>query len=270
MQSTAPVPPPPGGPVPPSPGGPRPGEPSGEGGGRASARRRLVPAGVACAVAVAAAVTWAAGGFAEAPKQPVEKPGKALNVGLFTVTVRDARIGLVKGVFDSDPKRYLIVRMRVVNNGKETESLGDGGLTDGLAARTKAGKWLEPDQVEGLAGGAKTDTVQPGLPVEASAMWKAGPADAPRRFTIGLRKWEYRTGFTDVSYNWLPDKEDGKLAARMTLPVAAAAPAATPAPTPTLFPTQAAHPTATARPTGTARPPAQRTRPALPRPTASP
>ncbi|MEU9025156.1 hypothetical protein [Actinomadura sp. NPDC048394] len=263
MQPTAPVPPPPGGPLP--------GEPSGAGGSRASARRRLVPAAVACAVAAVAAVTWATGGFKEAPKQPVERPGKALNVGLFTVTVRDARIGLVKGVFDSDPKRYLIVRMRVVNNGRETESLGDGGLTDGLAARTKAGKWLEPDQVEGVAGGAKTDAVQPGLPVEASAMWKAGPADAPRRFTIGLRKWEYRTGFTDVSYNWLPDTEDGALAAKMTLPVAAAAPAAAPAPTPTLFPTRAARPTGTARPTrGATRPPAQRTRPARPRPTASP
>ncbi|WP_173098452.1 hypothetical protein [Actinomadura verrucosospora] len=262
MQSTAPVPPPPG-------------EPFGEGGGRASVRRRLVPAAVACAVAALAAVTWAAGGFKDAPNQPVEKPGKALNVGLFTVTVRDARIGAVKGAFDTDAKRYLIVRMRVVNNGKETESLSYGGLMDGLAARTKAGKWLKPDQVEGVAGGAKTDSVQPGLPVEASAMWKAGPADAPRTFTLGLRKWEYRTGFTDVSYNWLPDTENNALAAKLTLPVTPAAPAptATPTPTPALFPPHttgpAQHPTQrpTRRPT---RPPAHGTRPVTPSPTMSP
>ncbi|GAA0225950.1 hypothetical protein GCM10009527_022960 [Actinomadura nitritigenes] len=270
MHSTAPVPPPP--------SGPPPGEPFGEGGDRASARRRLVPAAVVCAVAAVAAVTWVAGGFKEAPKQPVERPGKALNVGLFTVTVRDARLGLVKGGFDAAPKRYLIVRMRVVNNGKETESLGNGGLTDGLAARTKAGKWLEPDQVEGVAGGAKTDSVQPGLPVEASAMWQAGPSDAPRRFTVGLRKWEYRTGFTDVSYNWLPDTEDGALAAKMTLPVAAAATPAAPASSPAPFPTRAAPPTRAARPpsgaarpsSGAARPTARTTRPQRPRPTASP
>jgi hypothetical protein len=232
---------------------------------------------VVCAAVAVAAVTWALGGFEEAPKQPVERPGRALNVGLFTLTVRDARLGLVRGAFDTAPKRYLIVRMRVVNNGKETESLGSGGLTEGLAARTKAGKWLKPDQVEGVAGGAKTDSVQPGLPVEASAMWRAGPADAPRRFTVGLRKWEYRTGFTDVSYNWLPDTEDGALAAKMTLPVAAAPAPATPATSPAPFParpahpTGAAHPTRAARPTsGAARPSARTTRPQRPRPTASP
>ncbi|MFB4301382.1 hypothetical protein [Actinomadura sp. NTSP31] len=253
MQSTAPVPPPPG-------------EPFGEGGNRASARRRLVPVIVVCAAAALAAVTWAAGGFEEAPRQPVEKPGKALDAGLFTVTVHDARIGLVKGPFDSASKRYLIVRMRVVNNGKETASLGDGGLADGLAARTKAGKWVEPDDVEGVAGGAKTITTQPGLPVEASAMWKMGPADAPTRFTVGLRKWEYRTGFTDVSYNWLVDRTSDALVARMTLPIPVPAPVASPAPSPT----RALSPSRTARPTrGASRPPAQRTRPAGPRPTAS-
>lgn len=175
---------------------------------------------VVCAAAVAAVVLWATGGFAAAPEQPVKKPGKPLNVGLFTITVHDARIGLVEGAFDSGRQRYLIVRMRVLNNGKETAPLGDGGLTDGLAARTKAGKWVEPDEVEGVAGGAKTDTTQPGLPVEASAMWKMGPADAPKEFTVGLRQWEYKTGFTDLSYNWLVDAKSKKLAAKMTLPIA--------------------------------------------------
>ncbi|MDL4814913.1 hypothetical protein [Actinomadura opuntiae] len=256
MQSTAPVPPPPE-------------EPFGENGNRASARRRLVPVIVACAVAALAAATWAAGGFAEAPKQPAGRPGKALDAGLFTVTVHDARIGLVKGAFDSAPKRYLIVRMRVVNNGKETASLGDGGLADGLAARTKVGKWVEPDDVQGVAGGAKTITTQPGLPVEASAMWKMGPADAPTRFTIGLRKWEYRTGFTDVSYNWLVDRQSDALVARMTLPIAAPAPAARPAPTARPAPSARTAPS-TVRPTRNAsRPPVRRTRPARPRPTAS-
>ncbi|MBT2208161.1 hypothetical protein [Actinomadura sp. NEAU-AAG7] len=200
MQSTAPVPPSP---------------------GERASRRRLVPV---CALAVAAVlvpVLWAAGGFAARPREPATAPGKAVDLGLFKVVVRDARIGTANADLGSGRQRFVIVRLWVLNQGEETVSLGFGGLRDGLAARTKAGKWVKPDQVEGLAGGAKTGTTQPGLPVEVSAMWKTGPADAPRRFTVGLREWEYDHGFTDDTYAWRVDLEDGSLAGRLTLPVAA-------------------------------------------------
>jgi hypothetical protein len=170
-------------------------------------------------LAVLASVLWVTGGLKETPTQPAKQPGRPLDLGLFTVTVRDARIGVADGGFGSGKERFLIVRMRVVNQGKETKSLSVGGLSDGVVALTKAGKWVKPDEVEGVAGGAKTDTTQPGLPVEASAMWKMGPADAPTKLTVGLREWKYEHGFTDPGYNWLVDKQSDALAGRLTLPV---------------------------------------------------
>lgn len=182
-----------------------------------------MPLAAACAAAVLVPVLWVTGGFKETPKEPAERPGRPLDLGLFDVTVRDARTGLATANFGSAKERFLIVRMRVVNKGKETESLGQGGLSDGVSALTKAGKWVRPERVEGLAAGAKTDVVQPGLPVEASAMWKMGPADAPRKLTVGLREWKYGHGFTDETFNWTVDREDDTLVGRLTLPVAALA-----------------------------------------------
>ncbi|MFI0410722.1 hypothetical protein [Actinomadura sp. 3N508] len=207
MYSYAPVPPPPA-------------EPAGGRPQRASARRWVVPLCVLCAVAVLVPVLWVTGGFAETPKQPSQPAGKALDLGLFTVTVRDARVGLVDGGFGSKKERFLIVRMRVVNKGKETKSLHIGGLADGVAALTKDGKWVKPEEVEGVAGGAETIVAQPELPVEVSVMWKLGPADAPRKLTVGLRKWTYDHGFTDHAYSWKVDRESDKLVGRLTLPVA--------------------------------------------------
>ncbi|WP_396449946.1 hypothetical protein [Actinomadura sp.] len=204
MQSTAPVPP-----------APRPQAPP----PRAAARRWAVPAAVLGAVAVLVAAVWLAGGFKETPKQPVKKAGEPLDLGLFEVTVHDARIGLADGKFGSGKQRYLIVRMRVLNKGKESKSLGIGGLSEGVSALTKVGKWVEPDRVDGVAGGAKTDTAQPGLPVEASAMWELGPADSPSKLTVGLRKWSYEHGFTDSTYNWIVPPTSDVLAGRLTLPV---------------------------------------------------
>ncbi|MFI0481904.1 hypothetical protein [Actinomadura sp. 9N215] len=212
MHSYAPVPPPPTEPS---------GEPSGEQTQRASARRWVVPLCVVCAVAVLVPVLWVTGGFEEAPKQPAAPPGRSLDLGLFAVTVRDARIGLETGDFGSKKEPFLIVRMRVVNQGKETESLDTGGLADGVAALTKDGKWVKPERVEGVAGGAETSVAQPELPVEASAMWKLGQSDAPRKLTVGLRKWTYDHGFTDSTFSWSVDREDETLVGRLTLAVAA-------------------------------------------------
>ncbi|MFD0691578.1 hypothetical protein [Actinomadura fibrosa] len=249
MQPSAPVPPPPG-----------------EHGRRGTSRRLLVPVLAACALAVGVPVLWVTGGFAETPQQPAVRAGQPVDLGLFTVTVRDARIGLDDSGIGSTRERFVIVRLHVVNKGKESVGLGIGGLSQGLAARTRKGQWIRPDDVDGVAGGAKTDMVQPGLPVEASAKWKAGPADAPRQFTIGLRKWTYDHGFTDTTYAWRVDLQDDALAGRLTLPVAALTPApATPSPR-VSAPTR---PRRTLKPTGRAtRPPTRRpTRRATPRAT---
>ncbi|QKW33598.1 hypothetical protein HUT06_05780 [Actinomadura sp. NAK00032] len=201
MQPTAPVPP-----APPQ---------------RAKARRWVVSLAVLGVVAVLSAGVGAAGGFKEKPKQPVKKAGERLDLGLFEVTVRDVRTGVADETFGSGEKRFLIMRMRVLNKGKETESLGTGGLTDGVVALTKAGKWVKPERIEGVAGGASTGTAQPGLPVEASAMWEMGPADSPKKLTVGLREWKYEHGFTDTSFNWIVDQKSDEFAGRLTLAVGA-------------------------------------------------
>ncbi|WP_346044948.1 hypothetical protein [Actinomadura chokoriensis] len=188
---------------------------------RPAARRWAVPAALLGVVAVLVPVVWVAGGFKATPKQPVKKAGERLDLGLFEVTVHDVRIGSARETFGTAQERYLIVRMRVLNKGKETESLGSGGLTDGVVALTKAGTWVKPERVDGVAGGAQTDTTQPGLPVEASAKWKMGPADSPAELTVGLRKWRYEHGFTDSDFNWIVDQKSDEFAGRLTLPVAA-------------------------------------------------
>ncbi|MWK34535.1 hypothetical protein GEV43_11095 [Actinomadura sp. J1-007] len=199
---------------------------------RGTRRGFAVPALGLAAVLVAVAGLWLAGGLDEAEQEPEARPGQAIDTGWFTVTVRDARIAMASGPFGGARQRYLVVRLRAVSKGKETALLENGGLVDGLAARTKAGKWVRPDQVRGVAGGAQTRQVQPGLPVEASAMWRMGPSDAPKRFTVRLLKWEWDEGFSDDEFRWRIDPEDGSVAGRLTLPVAAmpAAAPSTPAP----------------------------------------
>ncbi|NVI92449.1 hypothetical protein [Actinomadura sp. BRA 177] len=100
MQSTAPVPP----------------EPE----QRAAVRRWVVPLAVLGVLVVLVPVVWVAGGFKATPKQPAKKAGERLDLGLFSVTVHDVRIGLADDAFGSGKKRYLIMRMRVLNKGKET------------------------------------------------------------------------------------------------------------------------------------------------------
>lgn len=183
--------------------------------------RRVVVGGCLVGVlAVLVPVVLVAGGFEETPKEPIKKPGAVLDAELFDVTVRDVRVGAGDSGLGNQKERFLIVRMRVVNKGKETASLGFGGLQEGVVARTAAGKWVKPDEVEGLAAGAKTLVTQPGLAVEASVMWKLGQTVPPRTFTVGVRTWRYDHGFTDETYRWMVDTEE-PLAGRLTLPVAA-------------------------------------------------
>ncbi|OLT10842.1 hypothetical protein BJF79_25570 [Actinomadura sp. CNU-125] len=188
-------------------------------------RRRVVwVSAVVCAVVVLAAVLWVTGGLKEKPKQPVKSPGKAVDAGLFSVTVHDVRAGVSDAGLETGSDRFLIVRMRVVNKGKETAWLGSTGLQEGVVARTKAGKWVEPDKVTGVAAGSETYTVQPGLPVEASVMWELGQAQPPETFTFGVREWKYDHGFTDNTYAWRIQQEGDALAARFTLPVGTGTP----------------------------------------------
>jgi hypothetical protein len=174
------------------------------------------------------AVLGLTGGLDEKPAQPVASAGRTIDQGRFKVIVRDVRIGSAATGLGTNRQRFVIARMRVVNAGKETAPLSGSGLAAGIAARTKSGKWVKPDEVEGLSAGSKTGAVQPGLPVEASVMWRAGPADAPRQFTIGLRKWAYEQGFSDASFSWRVETKDDELAARLTLPVTPPAPATVP------------------------------------------
>ncbi|GAA4099665.1 hypothetical protein GCM10022214_75940 [Actinomadura miaoliensis] len=173
------------------------------------------------AAAVLVSVLWLTGGLRETPQEPVKAPGRPIDQGWFDVTVRDARIVNVRPPFGNAPQRRLEVRLRVVNKGKETASLGLSGFGQGVAARAANGKWVKPEDVEGTAAGSATAVVQPGLPVEAAARWPLGPREAPAAFTVGLRKWEFGTGFTDTSFRWRVELEDDAgLAGRLTLPVA--------------------------------------------------
>ncbi|XRQ10837.1 hypothetical protein ACN3XK_08055 [Actinomadura welshii] len=243
MQSYGPVPPPPGD----------------AGQAQRPARRWVVPLAALAVLAVLVPVLWVTGGLKETPKQPTKPAGKKLDLGLFDVTVLDARIGLVDAGLGSEQERFLIVRMKVLNKGKETEPLGGGGLADGVVALTRTGKWVKPEEVKGLAAGAETIVAQPGLPVEASAMWKMGPEDSPEKLTVGLRKWKYEHGFTDATFNWIVQREDDVLVGRLTLPVAPmttqprpSSPGAT-AP-PTAQPGTSTRPGKSARPGTSARP----------------
>ncbi|WP_067813520.1 hypothetical protein [Actinomadura kijaniata] len=178
--------------------------------------RRLVPGLVLGALVLGVAGVGLAGGFAGTPPQPDKPAGKPIDVGAFEVTVRDTLVTTDR--FDRN-QRFLAVRMRVVNKGRESAALGAGGLRFGLVGRTRDGRWVNPDDVEAVAAGSKIYEVHPGLPVEATAKWRMGPADAPGRFVLGLREWEYGPGFTDTDIRWRADTEDDRLAARVTLAV---------------------------------------------------
>jgi hypothetical protein len=171
----------------------------------------------ACVLAVA--VVWAFGGFDAAPSGPeTVAVGAKVDQGRFTVTFVSARIGLAKGQLGSDPKRSLIVRMKVTNNSRQTTSLSSD-LTRGIAGEPKPGTYLAPDNAIGYANGSQTTAVQPGLPVEAELIWPLGPDVSPAKVTVALWRWQYSAGFTDPQFNWKVDKKFTKASAKVTLAV---------------------------------------------------
>jgi hypothetical protein len=183
-----------------------------------SRRRGLTPA-VAGVFLLLTAVLWATGGLRATANGPLRaKPGVAVNQGRFTVTVKSARIGQVNEKLGSGRVSALVVRLTVVNNDKETVSL-TGDLEDGFAGEPRPGTYLEPTDIIGYAGGAETGMVQPGLPVEAEAVWELKPGTAPEQITVALRRWEYGSGFTELRKRWSVSKQS-PMTATVTLAVA--------------------------------------------------
>jgi hypothetical protein len=171
-------------------------------------------------LAVLTALLWAAGGLKTRPHGPAEvEPGAAVDQGRFTVKVQDARLARVRLVFGTRQVNALVVRMHVASNDKRTASLNTE-LQTGIAGEPRPGTYVQPAEVNGLAHGFKTASVQPGLPVEAEAIWELGPGSAPRQITVVLRQWDYARGFTDLTERWTVTKES-RIVAKVTLPVGA-------------------------------------------------
>ncbi len=174
-------------------------------GNQPTRRRPLVWLSVLAALGAAVTVLGMTGGLAATPNSPQQaKAGAPVNQGRFTVTVLGARIGMVKTLFSSSAKRSLIVRLRVANNGTDSASI-DPDLREGIAGEPTRGTYKAvPDgNITGYtADGAKTTSVEPGLPITTEISWELSPTSSPARIIIALRQWEYHPGFTDVQYNW--------------------------------------------------------------------
>lgn len=174
---------------------------------------RTVLAAAAGGIALLIFVLWAVGGLRAQPKEPEAEPGDPIDQGRFTVTIRDARIATV------EKKRYIVVRMHVINNGNETAVLASSdGLAGGLGGLTKLHTYVPPDEVDGMSAGGEVLNVQPGIPVEAAARWDLGASQPPQRFTIGLRSWSWHGGFSDATLRWWVDKDSGS-ALKATVPL---------------------------------------------------
>jgi len=185
-----------------------------------SRRRPLAWATVLTTVGVAVSALGMAGGLAARSSGPKQYgPGTPVNQVRFTVTVLGARIGLLQSDFSGAAKRSLIVKMRVVNDGKNSASVSVA-LATGLAGEPTPGNYKQVGAMTGLAAdGSKTSSVEPGLPIEAEASWELAPGVSPAKVTIALRQWEYRPGFTDEQYSWWMSKLSTVIA-EVTVPVA--------------------------------------------------
>ena len=129
------------------------------------------------------------GGLAATPDKPRQAgPNTAIDQGRFTVTVLGARVGMVKGLFSETPKRSLIVKMRVVNNGTDTASM-EIDFAHGIAGEPKPGSYKDvPDgNVTTTTGdGSKTSAVEPGLPVTTEVSWELPAGTTPAKVTLAL------------------------------------------------------------------------------------
>jgi hypothetical protein len=186
--------------------------------GDSSGKGRLVTAAIAGALAVLTAVLWLTGGLKSQPSGPQKvAPGSAFDQGRFTVTVRDARISVQKVTLGDKQERLLIVRMHIANNDTKTASL----FTDFGTAFTgvpKPGTYLQPREINGVAFGEKTFDVQPGLPVDAEAVWPLPANASPRQMTVALRQWDFGPGFTRLEKEWTATRTSPVIAT-VTMPV---------------------------------------------------
>ncbi|MGH3392561.1 MAG: hypothetical protein ACRDOO_27140, partial [Actinomadura sp.] len=122
-----------------------------------------------------------------------------------------------KDSFSDEQKRFLVVRMHIVNQAKETASLSVHFMS-GFTGVPQPGNYLDPDEINGLAAGGKTGDVHPGLPIDAEAVWELKAGEAPRQITVALRQWEFASGFTILEKHWSAGK-GAPIIATVTLPV---------------------------------------------------
>ena len=172
---------------------------------------------------VVIAVLWAFGGLQARPDSVAAVgPGTAVDQGLFTVQVIDARSGQMK-LHPYDPMANLLaVRMRVTNNGEQ--SYGMTSFLDGISAEPKPGKYADADamRTEGQIQGNETSTIHPRLPVTVQVVWVLPNGVAPRSIVLALRTWNYGQGFTDDDIYWSVTKQS-PMKARVTVPVSTGA-----------------------------------------------
>jgi hypothetical protein len=174
---------------------------------------------VLAVLGLAAGVLALFGGFQAAPKGPKQlTAGTRVDQHRFGVTVLSARIGMVKGTFGADPKRSLIVVMKVVNQGRETASMS-GDLVQGIAGEPQHGTYLAPDSTTGYSHGSPTTAIQPGLPIEAELNWTLPAGNTPTKVTVAFWQWTHNAGFTDQQFNWWVDKKGSPVTHEVTLAV---------------------------------------------------
>jgi hypothetical protein len=185
----------------------------------AKPRRLRVTLIVIGALALLAAVTWAAGGMRPRSAGPVRTvAGRTVNQGLYDVQVLDARSGRIKPDSYSPPANLLLVRMRVTDLGDK--SYGVGSFIEGVAVELSPGKYLPADFVNssGYVYGQKTTEIHPRLPVEVTVVWQLGTATVPRTVPVALKLWEYDQSFTTDEFNWSVTKQS-PIKAKVSVPV---------------------------------------------------
>jgi hypothetical protein len=182
--------------------------------------RRKVPATaiVAVVLGVLTAVMWATGGLRAQSAAPDQaRPGSTVNQGLFSVQVVSAQTANMKVGFEDKPVPVLVVRMRVTNNGEDSQVM-EGGKSFGLSAGVQLAPapYRYPDAVRNDPALGAASALQPRLPSSVDTIWKLTGAP-PRQATVVLREWEYRLSFEEDEYYW--STLDNPIIAQVTVPV---------------------------------------------------